>query len=121
MAQMKAYTILMKNWALIKKWCHLCNRFPKRCTCGKSQNLESQTTSRFSRQIQMRPTVPVGGLNAGGLGTDLIMSRGHTRLWPLPTCQDGPAGGKDQTAPYYDPHGPFSRTSSPTVLSKCCG
>ena len=33
MAQMKAYTILMKNWALIWKRGHFCNRFPKSCMC----------------------------------------------------------------------------------------
>ena len=31
MAQMKAYTIPVKRWALICKWGHLCNGFPKSC------------------------------------------------------------------------------------------
>ena len=31
MAQIKAYTIPMKNWALIWKRGHFCNRFPKNC------------------------------------------------------------------------------------------
>ena len=33
MAQMKAYTIPMKNWALILKWGHFCNKFPKSWMC----------------------------------------------------------------------------------------
>ena len=36
MAKMKAYTILMKKWALIWKWGHFCNRFPKSCMCAPS-------------------------------------------------------------------------------------
>ena len=33
MAQMKAYTIPMKNWNLIWKLGHFCNRFSKSCMC----------------------------------------------------------------------------------------